>query len=74
MQLCLVCVCAHACTGCTELGQAEALGKPVLCLFRTTAGRSLSAMIRGNTTFMSRDYTTLEDACAVVDAWFASMK
>ena len=56
-----------------ELGQAEAFGKPVLCLFRTTAGRSLSAMIRGNTTFTSKDYATLEDACGAVDEWFAGL-
>lgn len=30
-----------------EIGRAVELGKPVLCLFRPAAGRSLSAMIAG---------------------------
>ncbi len=31
-----------------ELAYAETLGKPILCLFDSTSGRSLSAMIKGN--------------------------
>lgn len=31
-----------------ELAYAETLGKPILCLFDSASGRSLSAMIQGN--------------------------
>lgn len=31
-----------------ELGYAEKLDKPILCLFDETSGRSLSAMVKGN--------------------------
>lgn len=31
-----------------ELAYAERLGKPILCLFNASSGRSLSAMVSGN--------------------------
>jgi hypothetical protein len=34
-----------------ELGRAEAMGKPVACLFRPASGRRLSAMVGGNRAF-----------------------
>ncbi|XP_065107488.1 5-hydroxymethyl-dUMP N-hydrolase [Paramisgurnus dabryanus] len=46
-----------------ELGQAMAMKKRVLCLFRPSSGRVLSAMIRGasgastNSLFQVQDYT-----------------
>ena len=30
--------------------------------FRSTSGKSLSAMIRGDTTFLTKDYATLDEA------------
>lgn len=51
-----------------ELGCAEALGKPILCLFRPSSGRSLSAMLRGNAGFTCKDYATLDEAKVHVEA------
>ncbi len=45
-----------------ELGAAEALGIPVVCLFRPASGRSLSAMLRGNAKFSIVEYETLSQA------------
>ena len=56
-----------------ELGFAEAHGKPTLCLFRPASGRSLSAMIRGNARFVTRDYGTLEEAAAVIDGFVGGL-
>ncbi|PVD19053.1 hypothetical protein C0Q70_21612 [Pomacea canaliculata] len=42
-----------------EIGQAFALNKKILCLFRPDSGKSLSAMIRGaenGTSFVVKDY------------------
>ena len=50
-----------------ELGLAEALGIPVLCLFRTGAGKRLSAMVAGNERFSVARYTTLDEAVAAID-------
>lgn len=45
-----------------ELGQAEALGKPILCLYRQQEGKRLSAMISGNPYPTIAIYQTLEEA------------
>lgn len=50
-----------------ELGQAEALGIPVVCLHRPASGKSLSAMLGGNSTFTVLTYTGVEEACAALD-------
>lgn len=44
-----------------ELGRAEARGIPVLCLFRTNAGRNLSGMVLGNPYFVVREYESVQD-------------
>jgi nucleoside 2-deoxyribosyltransferase len=44
-----------------ELGLAETLHKKVLCLYREMPEKSLSAMIRGNSAFMVKDYAGLAD-------------
>ena len=44
-----------------ELGIAEKLEKPVLCLYRPSKNRHLSAMIKGNTIFTCRDYTKIAE-------------
>lgn len=43
-----------------ELGLAESLGIPVLVLFRPAAGRSLSAMLRGNVKFAVHEYAGVD--------------
>ena len=50
-----------------ELGRAEALGKPVLCLFRPGTGISLSAMLAGNAAFECAEYTEWDELRAHVD-------
>ena len=48
-----------------EIGRAEMLGKPVICLFRQQPGRRLSAMISGNPKLEVREYETVEEAVAL---------
>ncbi len=45
-----------------ELGRAESLGKPTLCLYREQDGRRLSAMISGNPNMVVVRYQTVEEA------------
>lgn len=45
-----------------EIGKAEALGKPVLCLFNQDHEFSLSAMISGNQAVTVKRYRTLSQA------------
>ena len=45
-----------------EIGRAEMLGKPVICLFREEPGRRLSAMISGNPAMAVENYETVEEA------------
>ena len=45
-----------------ELGWANALKKPVLCLCRRVPGRSLSAMIAGSPGMQTETYDTLDEA------------
>lgn len=49
-----------------EIGRAELLGKPVLCLYRQQEGRRLSAMIAGNPRLQVRVYETVEEAFDLV--------
>lgn len=49
-----------------ELGLTESLRKPVVCLFRETGERSLSAMVAGNTWFQVKRYQTVDEAVAFV--------
>ena len=50
-----------------ELGIAEKLGMPVLCLYRPIKGKRLSAMISGNEKFNCQAYQTLDDAKVHID-------
>lgn len=47
-----------------ELGRAEALGKPALCLYREQEGRRLSAMVSGNPQVLVARYQTVAEAMA----------
>ncbi len=40
-----------------ELGISEKLGKNVLCLFRENSGKRLSAMVEGNSSFITQYYS-----------------
>jgi nucleoside 2-deoxyribosyltransferase len=50
-----------------ELGIAETLKKKVLCLYRESPERSLSAMVRGNSAFQVENYKELEDLKEIFD-------
>jgi nucleoside 2-deoxyribosyltransferase len=53
-----------------EIGQAEALGKRVLCIHRPSAGRRLSAMLAGNTALQCETYESLEELDSVLKHFF----
>jgi len=44
-----------------EIGQAEGMNKPVICLYRKMGGKRLSAMISGNSNVRIFEYSSLED-------------
>lgn len=44
-----------------ELGQAESMGKKIVCLYRRMEGKRLSAMLSGNSKMKIYEYKTLED-------------
>ena len=57
-----------------EIGRALDINKPILCLFRTDAGRRLSAMIEGapkpDNKIRVEYYTELKDALSHVSTFF----
>ena len=53
-----------------ELGIAEKLKKPVLCLYRPSKGRRLSAMVQGNNKLSLWEYHNLKEARSYIDAFF----
>ncbi len=54
-----------------EIGQAEALGKRVLCLHRPDAGRRLSAMLAGNAALQCEIYATVEELGPILKSFLA---
>jgi nucleoside 2-deoxyribosyltransferase len=44
-----------------EIGIAESLGKPTLCIYRTAPDKQLSAMMAGNPALTVREYQDLEN-------------
>ena len=53
-----------------ELGIAEKLKKPILCLYRPSGTNRLSAMIMGNNQLSNREYNNLKEAQSCIDAFF----
>jgi len=53
-----------------ELAKAEDMGKPVLCLYRESPERKLSAMIAGNPVFKIHTYAESNDLGPVFDTFF----
>ena len=49
-----------------EIGRAELLEKPVLCLHRQKEGRRLSAMIAGNPNLRVEDYERVDQAVDLI--------
>jgi nucleoside 2-deoxyribosyltransferase len=56
-----------------ELGKAEELNKPVLCLYRPQPGKRLSAMLNGNESFKIEHYQTLEEAAQCIDKFMSAL-
>ena len=55
-----------------EIGLAESLGKPVICLYRDTGEGRLSAMIAGNSKLMVHVYKDVEGAVSCVEDFLQS--
>ena len=55
-----------------ELGLAESVGKPIICLFRETENRRLSAMIAGNSKLMVYLYKDVEEAVSYIGDFLQS--
>ena len=53
-----------------EIAQAEALGKPVLCLHRRGTGRRLSAMLAGNPALRCETYDSVEELRPILKRFF----
>ena len=56
-----------------ELGIAEKLKKPVLCLYRPSTGKRLSAMIKGNNQLSIWEYHNITEAQSCIDAFFKNL-
>jgi len=56
-----------------ELGIAEKLKKPVLCLYRTSKGKRISAMVKGNNQLSLWEYHNVKEARSCIDTFFKSL-
>ena len=56
-----------------ELGIAEKLKKPVLCLYRSSEDNHLSAMLNGNNYFFCKEYNNLRDAKFYIDEFIKNL-
>lgn len=54
-----------------EIGRAIELGKPVLCLFDSSSGRTLSAMIAGSEGVEMHEYTATEELKEIFDSFIS---
>jgi hypothetical protein len=57
-----------------EIGRAAQWGKPILCLFRPSGGRSLSAMIAGSDEVIVREYQSAPELKVIFDQFFAEKR
>jgi hypothetical protein len=55
-----------------EIGKATEWGKPVLCLYRPTEGRSLSAMISGSNAVTLKQYQSPTELKEIFENYFRS--
>lgn len=56
-----------------EIARAEALDKPILCLYCPSSGARLSAMVAGNPRLVVREYSGLEEASRHLDRFLGSL-
>ena len=57
-----------------EIGKVEAMGKPILCLYRRQEGRRLSAMISGNRKLKIVEYDSEKEALNAMDDFINALK
>ena len=55
-----------------EIGLAESLNKPILCLYRVGSEKRLSGMIEGNKNLQVGNYANLMDIKKILKDFFAS--
>jgi hypothetical protein len=55
-----------------EIGKATEWGKPVLCLYRPTEGRALSAMISGSNAVTLKQYQSPTELKEIFENYFRS--
>ena len=55
-----------------EVGVAQSLGIPVLCLYRPSPQRRLSAMLAGNPGVHVADYYSVGEAAELLGKWFSA--
>lgn len=56
-----------------EIGQAQSMNKPVLCLRRKSAEKKLSAMVAGNAYVKVAEYSTINDVANVLREFFKNL-
>jgi nucleoside 2-deoxyribosyltransferase len=49
-----------------EIGQAQSMNKPIICLYRKTEGKKLSAMLSGNSHISVFEYSSVEEAEKII--------
>jgi nucleoside 2-deoxyribosyltransferase len=52
-----------------EIGQAESMEKPILCLYRELEGKRVSAMISGNSSLRVEMYENIESVTPILDSF-----
>jgi nucleoside 2-deoxyribosyltransferase len=57
-----------------EIGRVEAMGKPILCVYRRQEGRRLSAMIGGNRKLKIVEYDREEEALNAMDEFINAIR
>lgn len=53
-----------------EIGQAEAMGKKIFCLYREIEGKKVSAMITGSLGVKVSKYETVQDVDRILEDYF----
>ena len=56
-----------------EIGFAERLNIPILCIYNPNSTKSLSAMVLGNKTFTCRKYNNVTEAKLLIDKFISSI-
>ncbi len=55
-----------------EIGKAEEMGKRILCLYRPSSERRLSAMLRGHSEWCIEDYSSIEELPKIIENFFTN--